>query len=372
MTFENPALYLPCKRGTFTLGDAPMPVPGERQVVVRARAVAVNPFERLIRTVGDIITPWIDYPAVLGSDVAGDVVAVGPGVTRFQVGDRVFGYACGSEKGRGASEGAFQTHVLLNAHVIAPIPEAMAYEAAAGLPLAITTAAAALFQQDFLALSSPGPAIMPQRQTLLVWGGSTSVGYQAIQLALAAGYDVVTTASPTNHALLRGLGARAVFDRRDPGCVAAVIEAMRDRQTCGAVAIGIGSTRACIDVLAACTGNRFVAVATPPVSLDGIPAGPGRWRTLFPALASMGLVNAGLAVRARVKGVRTKFIWGGAPVNNAVGPMIFEHYLPAALAEGRHAAAPRVEVVGEDLTAIPLALERQRQGVSATKLVVRI
>lgn len=369
---ENQALYLPRKRGPFAIGAAPMPVPGERQVLIRARAIAVNPFERLIRTVGDIITPWIAYPAIVGTDVAGDVVAIGPGVTRFRPGDRVFGHACGSEKGHGAAEGAFQLHVVLNEHMTAPIPAGMAHEAAAALPLAVTTAAAALFRPDFLALAAPARDAAPQGQTLLVWGGSTSVGCQAIQLAVAAGYDVIATASPANHALLRRLGARAVFDRRDPACVPALIAAMRGRAVCGAVAIGAGSTAACIDVLAACTGNRFVAVATPPVSFDAIPAGRGRWRALVPVLARVALANAGLALRARIKGVRTKFIWGGAPVNNAVGPMIYAQFLPAALVEGRYLAAPPVEIAGEGLAALPLALERQRQGVSATKLVVRV
>lgn len=372
MTQENHALYLPHKRGDFALRPAPMPVPGERQLVVRARAVAVGPFERLIRTMGDIIAPWIAYPAIVGSDIAGDVVAIGPGVTRFRPGDRVLGFARGAEKGGGSIEGAFQTFVVLNEHVTAPIPAPMTYEAAAALPLAISTAAAALFQDDFLALASPGPAATPQGRTLLVWGGSTSVGCQAIQLAVAAGYDVIATASPANHALLRKLGARAVFDRRGPACVPGLIEALRGREVCGAVAIGSGSTRACIDVLSACRGNRFVAVATPPVSFDGIPAGRGRWRKLVPVFARMALASAGLALRARVRGVRTGFIWGGSPANNAVGPMIFEQFLPAALAQGRYLAMPPVEVAGEGLEAVPIALERQRLGVSATKLVVRL
>lgn len=369
---ENEALFLPRKRGRFTIGAAPMPVPGERQLVVRTRAIAVNPFERLIQTVGDVVTPWMTYPAIVGTDCAGDVVAIGSGVTRFRPGDRVFGYAGGSEKGHTATEGAFQTHVVLNEHMTAPIPPAMAHAAAAGLPLAVTTAAAALFQDDFLALYPPSRSPEPRGQTMLVWGGSTSVGCQAIQLAVAAGYDVIATASAQNHALLRQLGAQAVFDRRDPACIEAVIEAMRGRETCGAIAIGIGSTQACIDVLAACNGKRFIAVATPPVSFDDIPAGPGRWRMLLPVLVRVGLANARLALRARTRGVRTRFIWGGAPVNNAVGPMIFQEFLPAALADGRYRAVPPIEVVGEGLAALPLALERQRQGVSATKLVVRI
>eukprot|EP01037_Dinobryon_pediforme_P006451 gene6451-6518_t len=369
---ENEALWLMHKRGRFAVGPAPMPEPAAGEIVVRTRAIAVNPFERLIQAVGDLITPWIVYPAIVGSDIAGDVVAVGCDVTRFRPGNRVVGFACGSEKGRRAAEGAFQTHVVLPAHMTAPIPPAMTYEAAAVLPLALTTAAAALFQDDMLALDAPSAGAVAKGRTVLVWGGSTSVGCNAIQLAVAAGYDVIATASPGNHAYLRQIGARAVFDRKDPAVLAQLKAELRGRETCGAIAIGAGSTRMCIDVLAGCPGRRFVAVATPPVSFDDVPAGRGRWRKLIPVLASIVLGNGRLAMRAWRKGVRTRFIWGGAPVNNAVGPMIFEQFLPAALAEGRYVSVPPARVFGEGLAAVPRALECQRQGVSATKLVVRL
>jgi hypothetical protein len=65
-------------------------------------------------------------------------------------------------------------------------------------------------------------------------------------------------------------------------------------------------------------------------------------------------------------------IWGGALIANEVGPMIFEAFLPAALGEGRFVAAPRAIVAGAGLAQIPAALERQRQGVSAAKLVVTL
>lgn len=119
-------------------------------------------------------------------------------------------------------------------------------------------------------------------------------------------------------------------------------------------------------------GNRFVAMATPPVSFDDVPAGRGRWRKLLPVLVGMIAGNIRLALAARGKGVRMKFIWGGSPIDNEVGPMIFETFLPAALAEGRYQAAPNAEIAGDRLDAIPAALERQRRGVSATKLVIRI
>jgi glutathione S-transferase len=79
-----------------------------------------------------------------------------------------------------------------------------------------------------------------------------------------------------------------------------------------------------------------------------------------------------LARKAKRRKVRTAMIWGSALIANEVGPMIFAAFLPSALAEGRFAAAPAPTLVGRGLAQIPAALERQRQGVSATKLVVTL
>jgi hypothetical protein len=113
-------------------------------------------------------------------------------------------------------------------------------------------------------------------------------------------------------------------------------------------------------------------MATPPASFDDVPAGRGRWRKLFPVLAGIVAGNIALTLRARLAGIRTEFIWGGAPVGNEIGPMIFNEFLPAALRDGRYQAAPQAEVIVNGLEAIPVALERQRRGVSATKLVVQL
>jgi NADPH:quinone reductase-like Zn-dependent oxidoreductase len=370
---ENQALWLNTKRAPFTIGPAPYPAPGANEIVVRVRAVAVNPFDRAIQTMGDIITPWITYPFVVGSDVAGEVIGVGGGVTRIAVGDRVLGYAAGSDKHRNrAAEGAFQDYVVLLAHMTAPIPDAMTFEQAAVLPLGLSTAACGLFQTDFLAMNAPSAAPTPTDKTLLVWGGSTSVGSNAIQLAVAAGYEVVATASPRNFGYVKQLGAREAFDYRSKTVVADIVRALRGRQIAGALAIGAGSAAACVDIVGACQGARFVALATPAASFDDVPAGRGRWRRLAPAIARMAVGNITLALKAKRKGVRTKFIWGSDLIGNEVGPMIFEAFLPAALAEGRFVAAPQPTVVGAGLAQIPIALERQRQGVSATKLVVTL
>jgi NADPH:quinone reductase-like Zn-dependent oxidoreductase len=80
------------------------------------------------------------------------------------------------------------------------------------LPLAISTASCGLFQRDYLGLHHPSANPTPTEQTVLVWGGSTSAGSNAIQLAVAAGYEVITTASPRNYDFVKSLGASAVFD----------------------------------------------------------------------------------------------------------------------------------------------------------------
>ena len=370
---ENKALWLTAKRAPFTIGPAAYQAAGANQIVVRVRAVAVNPFDRMIQTIGDIITPWISYPFVVGSDVAGDVVEIGSGVTRLRVGDRVVGYAAGSDKQRNcAAEGGFQDYVVLLAHMAAPIPDGMAFEAAAVLPLGISTAACGLFQKDFLAMSAPSAAPTPTGKTLLVWGGSTSVGSNAIQLAVAAGYDVITTASPGNFAYVKRLGAREAFDYRSQTVIADIVSALRGREIAGALAIGVGSAAACIAIVGASEGNRFVALATPPASFDAVPAGRGRLWRLMPAIARMLAGNIRQTLKARLRGVRTKFIWGSDLIANEVGPLIFEAFLPAALAEERFVAAPSPTVVGTGLAQIPAALERQRLGVSATKLVVTL
>lgn len=369
---SHEALILDKKRGPFAVRAVPDTAPGMDEILISVRAIAVNPFERLIQSVGDIITPWMTYPAIVGSDVAGEVIAVGPNITRFRVGDRVAGFAAGEEKGRRSAEGAFQEQVILTEKMTAPLPDNLSFEAGSVLPLGLTTAAAGLFQSDFLAMRHPSTQPVSVGQTLVVWGGSTSVGCNAIQLAVAAGYDVIATSSLQNAPYLMSLGARAVYDRHSPSTPSAIIEALRGRDVCGALAIGIGSAKACIDILGATKGQRFIALATPPVSLDAVPAGRGRWKTLIPVLMRMVAGNIFLTLRARRKGVKTKFIWGGAPLHNDIGPMIYREFLPGALAGGQYKPSPEPEVVGHGLEVIPVALERQRKGVSARKLVVTL
>jgi NADPH:quinone reductase-like Zn-dependent oxidoreductase len=366
-------MQLPAKRADLTMTQAADTLPGPDQIAVRVRAVAVNPFDRYIQAMGDVIAGYLIYPVILGSDVAGEVVAVGANVTRFRGGDRVLGHAAGLEKSRNnAAEGGFQERVLLLDRMASPIPAHLSFEQAAVLPLGLSTAASALFQKDFLGL--PAPTLNPTStgEVVLVWGGSTSVGSNAIQLARAAGYDVVTTCSPRNRDYVMTLGASDVFDYRAADVERRIGDVLRGRRVAGAVAIGKGAAAACMNILAHCEGKRFVAQVSPPTSFDDVQPGPGRWRTLLPAVARMVRGNLSLAMRARRKGVPTKMVWGGALVDNEVGPMIYKTFLPEVLANGTYLAMPAPEVVGHGLEYVPKAMERQRRGVSARKLVVTL
>jgi hypothetical protein len=248
----------------------------------------------------------------------------------------------------------------------------MDFAEAVVLPLGLSTAACALFQAEYLALRPPTPEAPPTGETVLIWGGSTSVGSNAIQLAVAAGYEVFTTASPRNFAYVQRLGAVQVFDYRSPAVIPHVIHAMNGKTLAGAVAIGAGSARACVAVAGACQGRRFVSMVSNLIPFDTAPAGWRRALWLAPALARLLAANASLAVRARRRGVKTRFVWGGALVDNEIGPMIYADYLPRALADGRHVPAPPPLIAGNGLAAIKGALTQLSAGVSAQKIVVTL
>jgi NADPH:quinone reductase-like Zn-dependent oxidoreductase len=367
----NRAVWLTAKRGVFEIRPAPYTPPGPNQIVVRNHAVAINPVDWMMQTIGDFVCPWLAYPFIGGSDVAGEIVETGAGVTRFKAGDRVLGHAVGAHKTRNtAAEGAFQSYVVLLDYMASPIPDGMAYDTAAVLPLGLSTAACGLFQTDQLALSYPSAHSRPTGKTLLVWGGSTSVGSNAIQLAVAAGYEVIATASPKNFAYVKALGATEVFDYRGSAVIADIIKAFSGRTCAGAFAIGHGSTTGCLDVLHGCTGDKFIAIATPPVSFNDAPVGGSRIAWLVPTMTRMIAVTVVQKTKAALRGIRMKFIFGTSLVDNDVGRMIYDTFLPAALADGRYKAAPDPIVVGTGLEQIPVALEVQKKGVSAKKVVV--
>ncbi len=113
-----------------------------------------------------------------------------PNVTTFKEGDRVIGFTAGFTTKKD-TDNAFQTYTVLDTSTISKIPDSISFENGVVLPLSVSTAASGLFNPDFLNLRLPTePAQEPASETLLVWGGASSVGSSVIQLAVAAGYEV--------------------------------------------------------------------------------------------------------------------------------------------------------------------------------------
>ena len=369
----NTAAWMKARKAHLEVGPAPYPIPGPDQIVVRSRAVAINPLDWIIQVAGNTAYRWLKYPTVLGSDVAGEVVEIGSAVTRFRIGDRVLGHAVGTDKdSNSAAEGTFQQYAVILERLASPIPDGMPYEDAAVLPLAVSTAACGLFQTDQLGLEHPSADAERTGETVLVWGGSTSVGSNAIQLAVAAGYDVITTASPRNFDFVRSLGAQQVFDYKSPTVVTDIIAALDGRILAGTIAFGTTSGAACLRIVGAVKGKKFVSMASPPVSF-AVFGDENRGRTAVPR-TMFKLITSTVAqqVRARTHGIGTKFIFGTTLKANEVGPAIYRDFLPAALADGRYVASPKPTVVGNGLEQIQHALDVQREGVSAAKIVVTL
>ncbi|WZH38454.1 MAG: zinc-binding alcohol dehydrogenase family protein [Microbacterium enclense] len=367
------AATMPAPRARLTVSTVPTPEPAADEVLVRVGAVAVNPVDWVIQGTSRITYRWLRTPAVLGSDVAGEVIALGSSVTRFRVGERVFGLATGTDRGRDPlREGAFQGATVLSERLTAATPAHLSDEEAAVFPLGLSTAACALFQPAHLGLPLPS-ASHPAAAAgvVVVWGGSTSVGMNAIQLARAAGYDVVSTASARNADLVRSLGADTVVDHRSPTAVDDLVAAIGSRAVIGAVALGAGSADACIDILAR-TGGTRLALASTPYSLAALAGRRQLFPAMLPVFSRIGLSTVRSMLRARRRGIRAGFVWGSSLRDDDLGPRLWGDIVPRLLADGGLRAVPPPLVVGTGLATIQTALDRQRAGVSAQKVVVRL
>ncbi|MGW1139495.1 NADP-dependent oxidoreductase [Streptomyces zhihengii] len=178
--------------------EAPDPQVGAADVLVKIHAAGVNPLDLRIRN-GDFKT-FLPYrlPLILGNDLAGTVVRVGPSVTRFAVGDEVY-----ARPGKDRI-GTFAELIAVDQDDLAPKPATLTMTEAASLPLVALTAWQALVER---ARVQPG-------QKVLVHAGAGGLGSIAVQLAKALGAHVATTVSTAKVDLAGDLGADVVIDYR--------------------------------------------------------------------------------------------------------------------------------------------------------------
>jgi len=372
---ENKAAWLAARQQILQVADAPYPEPGPGEIVVRNHAVAVNPVDWIIPLLGPLpVFPWIKRPFILGSDLAGEVVAVGSGVTEVKVADRVLAMAAGARKQRNrAAEGAFQNFTLVLPRVTTIIPDNVSYAEAAVVPLGIMTAACGLFQKDLLALELPSARPKARDAWVIICGGATSVGSNAIQLAVAAGYGVVTTASPRNFDYVRSLGATHAFDYRSKDVVRDIVAVLADKEVAGALAIGAGSVLQCLDILPHTRGRKLIANCSSDVPVGAFGTGRGIGPLAILKLLALRMrTSVETRRKSRRHGITARFNDASSGVDNEIGAAIYRDYLGPALREGRFRPAPPPKVVGHGLGAIQTAFDIQRAGISAAKVVVAL
>jgi len=170
----------------FVFEEVARPEPRPGEALVRLAATSVNPVDVRIRT-GAPFGPVL--PAILGSDVAGTVVAVGPGVEAFKSGDEVYGCAGGVRGPGGNIGGSMAEYIAADVRLLALKPKTLSMHEAAALPLVSITALEALER------AGVGPA-----DHVLIHGGIGGVGHIAVQFAKARGAKVAATVSNTQAA----------------------------------------------------------------------------------------------------------------------------------------------------------------------------
>jgi NADPH:quinone reductase-like Zn-dependent oxidoreductase len=172
----------------------PRPEPGGTEVLVRVLAAGVNPVDWKTRAGGGLLGP---PPFILGWDVAGVVEALGQGVTRFAVGDRVFGMPWFPRQA-----GAYAEYLTCPSRQLAATPGALDDAQAAGLPLAGLIAWQSLIDT----------AAIKAGDRVVIQAAAGGVGNLAVQIAKHAGAHVIGTAGPGDQAFLAELGVDEPID----------------------------------------------------------------------------------------------------------------------------------------------------------------
>lgn len=182
----------------MNLEDLPQLEPGAGEVLVRVKAAGVNPVDAYIRSGAYALKPPLPYTP--GSDAAGVVESIGPGVAKVVPGQRVYV--------QGTLSGAYAEFTLCKESQVWPLAEAVSFAQGAAIGVPYATAHRALFHR---AQAVPG-------ETVFVHGASGGVGVAAVQLARAAGMTVIGTAgSERGLQLVREQGAHHALNHRNPG-----------------------------------------------------------------------------------------------------------------------------------------------------------
>ena len=269
------------KKSALRLADMPSPELLDDEVLVQVHAAGVNPLDSRIRD-GDfkLILPY-RLPLILGHDVAGVAVKVGPRVRQFKQGDEVYARADDFRIG------TFAEFVPVRESSLALKPKSLTMEEAASIPLVALTAWQALIEKGDL----------KKGQKIFIQAGSGGVGTVAIQLAKHLGATVATTTSTANVALVERLGADVVVDYRTRNFE----DVLRDYD----VVLNSQDSKALEKSLRVLkSGGKLISISGPPDPEFGKQIGaPGFVRLV------MRLLSSGIRRKAKARGVSFSFLF---------------------------------------------------------------
>ncbi|KAL2434649.1 Trans-enoyl reductase tndF [Exophiala dermatitidis] len=344
------AAILPQKGGPLSIVERITPEPGPGEILIEIKAVALNPVDYYQRDLG--IPPVPVYPAVLGNDASGIVAKVGSNVdtsdsTTPELGNRVIALASSFVRNGNPDYGAFQQYALVQSEAVIPLPDHLSFEQGAVFSLAVMTA---LTAWTCIGISLDTKYSPEDKQGVLIWGAASSVGTFAVQSARLLGFGrIYATASSKHHDYLKRLGADAVFDYHDSDVVDKIVDAVRRDGARLNIAhcVVIGGLQPTLDVLKETKGEKVAKVAhSPPLPEDHPTLDDTEIVFNFPSLD---------------KKVRDAHMY-----------RCFHGWLYNALKERTVVPSPRIQVERGGLDGLNGALDKLREGVSGTKIVVPI
>jgi len=224
------------------LEDAPDPQVQEGHVVIRVKTTGINPAD-LVRLSGRY-PQTLPLPYIPGTDVAGEVEAVGAGVTHVRAGDRVFG--------RSLNGGGYAEKASLPARETIPLPANLSFAEGAAIPVPFYTAYVALHHK----------AALKAGETVLVSAGGGGVGVAAIQLAKAAGARVFTTVGSQEKAeRTKALGADVALNYKTQD-FAAEVQKLTDGKGVDVIIENVATDNLAKDFVALARFGRVVLIGT--------------------------------------------------------------------------------------------------------------
>jgi alcohol dehydrogenase len=269
------------KQRALRMADMPVPEPRDDEVLVQVHAAGVNLLDSKIRD-GEfkLILPY-RLPVILGHDVAGVVVKVGPRVREFKQGDEVYA------RPDDFRIGAFAEFIAVKEASLALKPKGLTMEEAASIPLVGLTAWQALVDV----------AGLKKGQKVFIQAGSGGVGSFAIQLARHLGAIVATTTSTGNVALVKGLGADVVVDYRTQDFE----QVLHD---CDVVLNSQDGRTLTKSLRVLKPGGKLISISGPPDPEFGRKIGAPAFVKLL-----MRLLSSGIRRRAKRRGVAFSFLF---------------------------------------------------------------